>query len=584
MFGDLEDVLPDVPAIVAASELLDQKSLADIKADPEMNALWEALLGWWQSDPHEELDLLVAYVNNPPLDFDKVGIFVGDNDYELVVVLDKALHLFKDDGVSLSYRAAYNFGSLPLVKKSLYEATKVAPALEGGLWTSKYNSSAATTASWGPYKLTYFQAGKQYICDRNPHWYGNNVSAYEGQYQTDRIVCDTISQWNTAWLAFQNGDLATIGIDVSIADDYKRSSRAIFTASDFVGSLQLQSDATALAGRSSPQKNKMLMLYKDFREAISLGIDRLAYTQRCTTSSLPGFGLFNSMHYYDVENGGVYREEDVAKETLCIVYGVDIESFDSLDEAYQSITGYNLALARQKLIAAYNAALADGVITATDKAVFTVGTAESNESTLRVFDFLKEAFENLAVDTPLEGRLTLEFDARFGAKWADDFRDGAYDICTGGWTGAAWDPGYFLLAYLSPDYMYSQAWNTDDPNNKLTFNPYDDGDPNHNYSMTLMEWYDCLNGDTEAPYNWSFGVVDNAIRLRIIARLEQEILLAYYSVPLYNNFTAQLNSYKIDYVTPDYNTFMGYGGIRYLKYNYTDAEWAAVKDSFNYKN
>ena len=137
--------------------------------------------------------------------------------------------------------------------RDLYEANKVPPQLEGGLWTSKY-TSVATSASWGPYKLTYFQAGKQYICERNPNWYGYNMPMYEGQYITDRIVCDTISQWNTAWLAFQKGDLASIGIDVSIADDYKRSKRAVFTASDSVGSLQLQSDAEALESRSSSTK------------------------------------------------------------------------------------------------------------------------------------------------------------------------------------------------------------------------------------------------------------------------------------------------------------------------------------------
>lgn len=567
---------------IAASAALDQKSLAEIKADSALNDLWEEILGFWQTDPNEELDLLVAYILNPPVSFDDVGIFVGDNDYELVLVLDKVLNIFKEDGVSLSYKAAYNFSSLPLVKKDLYEANKVEPQLEGGLWTSKYNSSVASTASWGPYKLSYFQAGKQYILDRNPHWYGYNMDVYRGQYQTQRIVCDTISQWNTAWLAFQNGDLASIGIDVSIAADYKNSSRAVFTADDFVSSLQLQSDVESLIERSDPDHNKILLKYKDFRQAISLGIDRLAYTQRCTTSSLPGFGLFNSMHYYDVENGGVYRDTDFAKEVLCNVYGVDVEEFESLDDAHESITGYNLDLAKQLLEQAYAAALAAGEITATDKVVLTVGASVDSEAARRQFNFLKESIENLAVGTSLEGRLTLEFDASFGSKWANAFRDGEYDICTGGWSGAAWDPGYFLMAYLSPDYMYSKAWDTS--SEMLTLNPYDDGEEEHTYEMSLMDWWYCLNGAEGVPYDWSFGEVDNEIRLRIIAALEEAILSAYYSLPMYNYFSAQLTSYKIELGTKDYNTFMGYGGIRYTTYNYTDAQWAEVKATFDYKN
>ncbi len=71
------------------------------------------------------------------------------------------------------------------------------------------------------------------------------------------------------------------------------------------------------------------------------------------------------------------------------------------------------------------------------------------------------------------------------------------------------------------------------------------------------------------------------------AALEKEVLKVYYTVPLYNNFSASLLSYKVDYVTYEYNTFLGYGGVRYMTYNYTDAEWAKViaenNGELNYK-
>ena len=34
------------------------------------------------------------------------------------------------------------------------------------------------------------------------------------------------------------------------------------------------------------------------------------------------------------------------------------------------------------------------------------------------------------------------------------------------------------------------------------------------------------------------------------------------------------HSAKYSYVSYDYNTFMGYGGMRYLIVEYTDTEWA----------
>jgi len=577
----------DTTFVTTAAAALDGKTFAEIKADATLKGYWDIIIGWWQTDPGEELDFFLSPYTYPAVDFEDVGIFVGENELDLILVLDKPLYLLKDDG-TLSYKAAYNMASLPVVKQDLYEANKVEPQVDGGLWTSKYNSSVETSASWGPYKLTSFQAGKQFILERNPNWYGYNMDEYKGQYQTDRIVCDIVSDYNTAFQLFEKGDIDSIGLDASKAMDYKNSERAVFTASDFVGSLQLQSSATALAERSNtedaPNVNKMILTYVEFRKAVSLAIDRADYTNKTTTASLAGFGLFNSMHYYDVENGGVYRNTDYAKQVICDVYGVDVSAFASLDEAYASVTGYNLELARQLLEQAYAKAIADGVMTATDKVVFTVGASEETIAVTRQFDYLKAAFEELAKGTSLEGRLTLELDCSFGTKWANDFRDGAYDICTGGWTGAAWDPGYFLLAYLSPDYMYSKAWATDQET--LTFNPYGDENPDHTYTMTLIEWYNCLNGISESeefPYDWSEGAVENDFRLGIIAQLEKAILGAYYTVPLQYSFSASLLSYKVEYKTRNYNTFMGYGGIRYLTYNYDDAAWESVKSSFNYK-
>ena len=572
---------------MAASRAIHGKTLAEIKADSTLSAYWDEIIGWWQTDPGEELDFFTTPYSYPELDWDEdhVGLFVGENKYELIIVLDKTLEILEPDG-SLSYKAAYNFASLPLVKQDLYERCKREPQEGSKLWTTVYNTSRETSASWGPYKLTYFQSGKQYRVEKNDNWYGYGMDKYQGQYQTNRIVCNTIAEWNTAWLAFQQGDISQIGIDVSIASEYKASSRAVYTASDFVGSMQLQSTAEALKKRESDGVDKEMLLYKDFRQALSLAIDRVDYATTCTTASLAGFGLFNSMHYYDVAHGGVYRNEDVAKEVICEVYGIDVQDYDSLDEAYAAVTGYNLDLARELLEAAYDEALAAGTISETDKVVLTYGSSEDNSTVRRNYDYLNAAFKKLAEGTSLEGRLELDFNASFGSKWADSFRDGAYDICQGGWSGAAWDPGYFLLAYLSPDYMYSQGWDTS--KHMLAFNPWGDDNEDHELEMSLMEWYDCLNGlaaeDAEFNYDWSEGKVDNAFRLRIIAALEKEVLNVYYTVPLYNSFSASLRSYRIEFGSNTYNTFMGYGGLRYMTYNYDDAQWEAVKGTFDYKN
>jgi hypothetical protein len=95
-------------------------------------------------------------------------------------------------------------------------------------------------------------------------------------------------------------------------------------------------------------------------------------------------------------------------------------------------------------------------------------------------------------------------------------------------------------------------------------------------TMSLMTWYNCLNGDSSAPYDWSSNTLSESQRCQLIAALEKAVLTKYYSVPLYNSFGASLISYKVDYVTYEYNTFMAYGGIKYMTYNYDDAAWAAA--------
>jgi hypothetical protein len=94
-------------------------------------------------------------------------------------------------------------------------------------------------------------------------------------------------------------------------------------------------------------------------------------------------------------------------------------------------------------------------------------------------------------------------------------------------------------------------------------------------TMSLMEWYDCLNANEGCKYDFSSGALEESQRLQLIAALEREVLAMYYTVPIANEFSASLLSYKVDYITYEYNTFMSYGGMKYMKYNFTDAEWAA---------
>ncbi|MFI3252504.1 MAG: ABC transporter substrate-binding protein [bacterium] len=521
------------------------------------------------------------------LDFAETVNFKATSEYVLQFELETACNLLNVDN-TLSYQAAYNMASLPLVHEELYEANKVAPALGSTLWSSTYNSSVDTTASWGPYDLTKFQSGKVYELTKNEDWFGFDFEQNDGLFQTQKIVCETISEWSTAWLKFQKGQLDTIGIDVSISEDYKGSERAYYTPSSFIASLQVQSDEASIKSYSASNStnNTQLLLYPEFREALSLAVNNQAFASQTTTSSLAGFGLFNTMHYHDVANGSTYRSTTAAKMALIETYGVDLSEFNNdLDAAVASITGYDVERAAALMTTAYNEALADGNFSANDKINLRISTSGVTASFTRQMEFLDAAMKAAAVGTPLEGKISVSYIDN-GTAWATNFRAGAGELCLGGWSGAAWDPGYFLSAYLG-DSRYAKGWQ---PTTEMMTYTMKLPTGNVTETASLWTWYQWLNGSSTRPagadgtfHNWSSSNLSQSYRVELIAELEKQILQSTYVVPLYNSFSASLISYKIDYATYEYNTFMAYGGIKYMTYNYTNGDWSSIASNADYK-
>lgn len=132
------------------------KSLADIKKDAALNETWEALLGAWKTDPNEELDFFETEYEYPAMDFSEVGYFVGDNEYELVMVIDGTLNPLDAEG-NLTYEAGYYFSGWPLVKKDLWERCEDQSKTP---YANSYCTTQEKSASWGPYKLTNYQDQK----------------------------------------------------------------------------------------------------------------------------------------------------------------------------------------------------------------------------------------------------------------------------------------------------------------------------------------------------------------------------------------------------------------------------------------
>lgn len=560
---------------------LNGKSLADIKKDATLNETWEALLGAWKTDPNEELDFFETEYEYPAMDFSEVGYFVGDNEYELVMVIDGTLNPLDAEG-NLTYEAGYYFSNWPLVKRDLWERCEDQSKTP---YANSYCTTQEKSASWGPYKLTNYQDQKTYTVSRNDKWFGYGLSQYANQYQTDAIVTEKIEEWDTAWLAFQKGNLDGIGMDVKIAADYRTSKRAYFTPETYTFDLNIQSNAIS----RTDKRNNLLLNYADFRKAISLSLDRDDYCAKNNPSSQAALGLLNSMYYNDVENGKVYRDSVQAKEAILNAYGatknadgswkVGENTYTDIEEALDATTGYNLTLARQLVESAIAQAKTDGKYSDGEEIILTYGIETQTANTDRVKNWFQAAFDNMTKGTSIEGKIKIEYFMFSSARWSEQFADGEYDLCFGAWGNAPFNPAYLLCeTQISDENRYAVKW---DPKTvSVTVKATPDADHKDGiYTYNLAQWRLILQGKDGCPVNFkNFPMED---QLTALGAVETAILKEYYSIPVFSRYSASLMGYKVDYVSYEYNTFMGYGGIRYMTFNYDDTAWAEFVASNN---
>ena len=65
------------------------------------------------------------------------------------------------------------------------------------------------------------------------------------------------------------------------------------------------------------------------------------------------------------------------------------------------------------------------------------------------------------------------------------------------------------------------------------------------------------------------------VKLLIMSKLEAFLIDEYIDIPIYSRCQVVLHSKKVIHGSDVYNPFYEFGGIAYMTYNYTDAQWEA---------
>lgn len=521
------------------------------------------------------LDELYAKYTYSEMTWDKVG-FKTVSDYEFVIILTKPL-----EGFYLNYSMTDNW----LVKADKYE--ECTTISDDGVYNSTYGTSAETSISWGPYKLTQFQSDKVYTLERNDNWFGFNDDP--DQYQATTINCDYVPEPATRLEMFLNGQLDVYGLNKDNMEEYAASDYTYYDEGDSVFAMVFNPDKAALEANQKAvgdNINKTILTLKDFRTAMSLGLNRAEFCLATSPTSTPAFALYGSQIVADPDNGVFYRTTDVAKDVIVNFWGLADEigegkTYANVDDAIDSITGYNLEMARAYFDKAYDEAIEQGLMDEDDVVQIMVGTPNATAVFYNNgYDFIVNNYTEAVKGTKLEGKLTFERDSTLGNGFSDALKTNKVDMLFGvGWTGSTFNPFGLMEAYTSSNYQYDPSWDTTVDMLEIEI----DGEA---YTASVWDWTQAIAGTTVKGKNAAGEEVDLCFaystdeketkeRFEVLAALEKCVLMNYDFIPLMGDATAKLKGMQIEYYTEDEIFPMGRGGVKYMTFNYSDAEWDA---------
>ncbi|MBR7116449.1 MAG: hypothetical protein IKC87_01915 [Clostridia bacterium] len=460
----------------------------------------------------------------------------------------------------------------------------------GELVSTDYGTSVATTSSFGPYRIESHQGEKELVLVRNERWYGwqkddnGDIFSYTScevdgelkeQYMTTKVVISVMDS-ATAKQSFLRGELSEWAPSASEYNTYRYSDGLYRTNETYTMSLFFNSNKDALLSmdRSKGNVNSVVLSSDSFRRGMSLAIDRDEFAL-ATEGYRPQYALLNDMYYYDIYDDPTsrYRDTPEAKAALCRLYGLsygDGATYKTLDDAYRSITGYDIGGAEAEFKRAFEELTESGLYRAGEEIKIRVAWAKgalSADDNQQVA--LLERHINLALSDSGFGKLTLVPVARVSNRYAA-VPNGEFAMGYGAWGGAAFYPFRNLLVYMDPEYENlneAACWSPETETFTLTVDGVE-------RTMTYQAWARSLTGSGE------FSARDARTKLAICTALEESFLSRFYRIPLVSSSTSVLLSYQIENYTDAYSVMYGFGGFRLLKYHYDDRAWSEyVRDA-----
>lgn len=538
-------------------------------------------------------------------DFGKVGIKAMD-DYTLRLYLGQSISL-----LDLKFALTGNW----LVNVKRYDELKTTSS--SGLVSTAYaTKNVSNYMAYGPYKLTRYEEGKSFFISRNENWYGYTDGKHEGQYQMTGISTTIIESHDTARLEFEKGNLDDFSMDANDMRTYGNSSRMTTVPESYTQKISFNSSRAKLLSmqKAGNNINKTILANDKFRKGLSLALNRNSFAADTTAGSKAFTGLLNELYLTDVEIGEVYRDTPQGKSVYNKVYGT--LGGDPYSDNYQpqalaeNQNGYNMKMATKYVEEAIREELADEreghlVNNNVIELEIRVYNEESNTTKLMT-QFINTAFSNVIQNAVAEinktdsdkKSITFSLRTQQDEDYYNTAKAGNYDMIFSTWGGAAINPYGLMQVYLDPEFESTCEYGFKGMQNMETLAIDLDGDGEIDEATevkTYNNWYkditenikepDLDGIDRDAEENAALVTKYNEIhnqRVTILAGVEAGILNRFEAVPLVARGDSSLTSFKVENATKTYINLVGYGGVRFMKFNYNDKTWHEFINSKSY--
>ncbi|HPJ03727.1 MAG TPA: ABC transporter substrate-binding protein, partial [Candidatus Limiplasma sp.] len=506
--------------------------------------------------------------------WDEVGLKKID-DYTIDIILEAPV-------AEASFYVPYNLSSNWLVYKPLYEECKsffdadgnaVATEEEATTVTTNYCTSLENSIGYGPYKLTYYELDKQFTLSRNEAWYGYSDGKHLGQYQTDNLVYTVIAEQATELLAFLAGELDEVGLVSADMEKYASSQYIKYTPQTYTTKITFNTDYEKLLAHGT---NSQVVVIDEFREAFAFCLDREEFATAYTAAHSAGYGMLNYLYTYNPFTGAIYRDSDAAKDALVTLYGLTYGEggdYATLDEAYDAMTGYDMAKAQELMAVAYDKAVAAGIYDGTSDIEIEFRVYASDTIYVQMFTYFDTQIKEAIKGSGFEGKLSLKMTV--DPDYYETMYSGGADMIFTTWGGAG-DSPFTMLGQV-----YTDA--SDGSGNQMEIG-YDTTLIDLTITVDGTEITDTLRHWTMWANNAEVEILDAAFgkfadlsyetRCAFYAKMELCYLSYFTTTPLYYRNVASMDSQKISYPVDSYIRLVLFGGIPYVTYNYDDAAWA----------